>query len=423
MQKKLIALAVAGLASAPVFAQTNVTVYGVVDTTLESVQAKGGADFIDVNGDFGVRGARVDGRLREIERRARVTSNSSLIGFRGTEDLGNGLKALFQVESGFNADGSGTSTLATRDTFVGLNGGFGTVQLGKLTTFMRTAGAKVDFNPAATGIGFQAATYGTIAGIKTGIDERINNAVMYTTPSFSGFAAQLAYSAGENKKSESQNRGESVNSNAYQLAAAYENGPLYVSAGYGYAKDPSASSAPNVGPFATNAVGLANVNGLHDKVKTGRIAAKYSFPTNTTISALWDRSKYEAQTGTGLASPALRNINLDAKRNAWMVGAEQKFAGNQAAYLQYARSQKIKGNDCDVTGCTRLDDGKTQFSQWTLGYTYSLSKRTMVKAYYTRINNQRDSAADFYLSGIGSNGLVSADQDPTGFGLGLRHTF
>lgn len=380
MQKKLIALAIAGLASAPVFAQTNVTVYGVVDATVESVKATGG-DSID------------------LDRRTRVTSNSSLIGFRGTEDLGNGLKALFQIESGFQADGSGTSTLATRDTFVGLNGGFGTLQLGKLTTIMRAAGAKVDFNPAATGIGFQAATYGTIGGIKTGIDERINNAVMYTTPNFSGLTAQLAYSAGENRKSPDVNFGEGINSQSYQAAVAYENGPLYVSGSYAFAKDPQ---------LVASIVGVP-VAGVSDKLKDGRIAAKYSFPTGTSVSALYDRAKYEASSAGG---------GTDVKRNAWMVGAEQKFGGNQAVYAQYSRSNELDGDLCDFDACDN-----TEFSQWTLGYTYALSKRTMVKAYYTRVNNDSASAADFYLSGLGSGGLVSGGQDPQGFGVGLRHSF
>ncbi|WP_407278640.1 porin [Aromatoleum evansii] len=383
MQKKLIALAIAGLASAPVFAQTNVTVYGVVDATVESVKASGG----DV--------------LTEIDRRTRVTSNSSLIGFRGTEDLGNGLKALFQVESGFAADGTGTSSLATRDTFVGLTGGFGTLQLGKLTTIMRAAGAKVDFNPAATGIGFQGAAYGTIGGIKTGIDERINNAVAYTTPDFSGFKAQLAYSAGESRVSPDVNGGEGINSQSYQLAGAYENGPLYVSAGYAVAQDPQVVASVLGG----------SAFGISDKLKDARIAAKYTFPSNTSISALYDRATYEASSALG---------DTDVKRNGWMVGAEQKFGGNQAVYLQYARSQELDGDACDFDACDN-----TEFSQWTLGYTYSLSKRTMVKAYYTRLNNDSASAADFYLSGVnGSSGLLKADgQDASGFGVGLRHTF
>ena len=382
MQKKLIALAIAGLASAPVFAQTNVTVYGVVDATVESVKASGG----DV--------------LTEIDRRTRVTSNSSLIGFRGTEDLGNGLKALFQIESSISGD-TGGGTLAGRDTFVGLTGGFGTLQLGKLTTIMRAAGAKVDFNPAATGIGFQAATYGTIGGIKTGIDERINNSVMYTTADFSGFKGQFAYSAGENRVSPDVNGGEGLNSQSYQLAGAYENGPLYVSAGYAVAQDPQ---------VVTSILG-GSAFGISDKLKDARIAAKYTFPSNTSVSALYDRAKYEASSALG---------DTEVKRNAWMVGAEQKFGGNQAVYLQYARSQELDGDACDFDACDN-----TEFSQWTLGYTYSLSKRTMVKAYYTRLNNDKGSAADFYLSGVnGSSGFLKADgQDASGFGVGLRHTF
>ncbi|NMF96761.1 porin [Aromatoleum toluolicum] len=381
MQKKLIALAIAGLASAPVFAQTNVTVYGVVDVTVESVKASGGVDVF------------------ELDRRTRVTSNSSLIGFRGTEDLGNGLKALFQVESSFSADAGG-GTLAGRDTFVGLEGGFGKVQLGKLTTIMRAAGAKVDFNPAATGIGFQAATYGTIGGVAlTGIDERINNAVMYTTPNFSGLTAQLAYSAGENRVSPDLNGAEGVNSQSYQLAAAYENGPLYVSAGYAVAQDPL---------VATSVLGAASNSNISDELKDARIAVKYTFPSNTSVSALYDRAKYEASSALG---------DTDVKRNAWMVGAEQKFGGNQAVYLQYARSQELDGDACDFDACDN-----TEFSQWTLGYTYALSKRTMVKAYYTRLNNDSDSAADFYLSKVGMASR-NAGADPSGFGLGLRHTF
>ncbi|NMG32259.1 porin [Aromatoleum evansii] len=393
MQKKLIALAIAGLASAPVFAQTNVTVYGVVDATVESVKADGG-DAV------------------EIERRTRVTSNGSLIGFRGTEDLGNGLKALFQVESGFAADGTGTSTLATRDTFVGLNGGFGTVQLGKLTTIMRAAGAKVDFNPAATGIGFAGATYGTINGLKTPIDDRLNNTVMYTTPSFSGLTAQLAYTAGENRKAADANSGEGVNGQGYQLAAAYENGPVYVSAGYALHKDlQNASMADMLNPaVVTTAAGVTTTAPFSDDLKTARIAAKYSFPSNTTVSALWDRTKYE------MSAAALGESNV--KRNAWLVGVEQKFAGNQAAYLEYTRSRELKGDVCDVTDCNN-----TEFSQWTLGYTYSLSKRTMVKAYYTRLNNDSNSRSDFYLSSVSGGSQVANGQDPQGFGVGLRHTF
>ena len=79
MQKKIIALAVAALASSAAFAQTNVTIYGVADATFDSVRATGSTGNSD----------RLD-----YNNRNRVTANSSYIGFKGVEDLGNGLKAV-----------------------------------------------------------------------------------------------------------------------------------------------------------------------------------------------------------------------------------------------------------------------------------------------------------------------------------------
>src|ERR1017187_10704872 len=105
MQKKLIALAIAGLSSVA-FAQPNVTVYGVADVSIESVGANGAKS-----------GTSESGTNANLGNSARVNSNSSYIGFKGTEDLGNGLKALFQFETGFAAD-VGTYNGAGRDTYV-----------------------------------------------------------------------------------------------------------------------------------------------------------------------------------------------------------------------------------------------------------------------------------------------------------------
>ena len=115
MQKKLIALAVAGLVSAPVFAQSNVTIYGVADAYM-GFGSHGSNDMAAVNSG-GLSGSR--------------------IGSRGTEDLGNGLKAIFTYEQGFNiddntnADGSKGLGGKSRQSFVGVAGDFGSVTLGR----------------------------------------------------------------------------------------------------------------------------------------------------------------------------------------------------------------------------------------------------------------------------------------------------
>ena len=114
MNKKLVALAVAGVLSAPLAAQAqtaNVTLYGRVNMTVEAVQVRSQPEGVSEPWIY------------------RVSSNSSRLGVRGTESLGGGLNAIFQIESSINGDAGG-GTLAGRETFVGLQGGWGTVKIG-----------------------------------------------------------------------------------------------------------------------------------------------------------------------------------------------------------------------------------------------------------------------------------------------------
>ncbi|WP_194722578.1 porin, partial [Noviherbaspirillum malthae] len=125
MKKSLIALAVLGTVAGASFAQTNVTVYGVADAGL----------------------ARIDnGRVNTTALQSGQQSGSR-IGFRGTEDLGGGLSAIFTLENGFNIDdgtlGQG-GRLFGRQAFVGLQGGFGAVKLGRQYNPIRTAVENID---------------------------------------------------------------------------------------------------------------------------------------------------------------------------------------------------------------------------------------------------------------------------------------
>ncbi|MBH1976354.1 MAG: porin, partial [Rhodocyclales bacterium] len=106
MQKKLIALALASLSSAAFADATNVTIYGVADATFDIISI---SDNANNTPNFN-----------------RVSTNGSHIGFRGTENLGNGLSAIFQFESEANFD-QNSSLALNRDSFVGLTGGFGKI--------------------------------------------------------------------------------------------------------------------------------------------------------------------------------------------------------------------------------------------------------------------------------------------------------
>ncbi len=391
MQKKIIALAIAGLASTAAFAQTNVTVYGVVDLGQAWVKSSGATNKA-LNSDQDTVG--------------RLDSNSSYIGFRGTEDLGNGLKALFQYETGFDASTAGGLN-GGRDTYVGLTGGFGTLVMGNLTHPLRAMGAKVEILPGAAGFGTMASATGTInhpalREVKTGADDRASNAIAYVSPNFSGLTATVAYVNGERRRSTAQNTAaitdKAENSKQYQFALQYANGPLWVAGGYHKTIDLAAD-------FDTNGAAAPNVllgGGVDARV--WRLAATYDFPTNTKLTALYDNTRVDGPNSVPTA---------DAKRSAWSVGVAQGFGANTVG-LEYGRRGQTNVNGNDPKDAAKI---------WTASYGYTLSKRTMVHARYSKLSNERQGQAAFYNNPVNNNQSGSAGSDFTGYMVGLRHSF
>lgn len=400
MQKKVIALAVAALASSAAFAQTNVTVYGVVDM---------GQAFVKSSGDAAGNNQGTVGRL---------DSNSSHIGFKGVEDLGNGLKAIFQYESGFDASSAG-NLAGGRDTFIGLTGGFGTVVAGNLTHPLRAMGAKVELMPGASGVGTTMSVTGTIAGIKTGADERAQNAIAYVSPSFSGFSGTVAYVNGETKVndggdvatytmksttgavSQTFTTKEGTNAKQFQVAGQYDNGPLWVAAGYHKTYDLGLS-----GKIDGTTVGLQEDK---QNARVYRVAAAYTFPTNTKLTALYDNTKVNL----GDVGSAALDTNY-VKRQAFSLGVAQSFGKNTVG-LEYGRSGKIKGDSGSID--------KSSSNIWTAMYGYSLSKRTSVHARYSRLTNGENANTNFYINPVANGVTTGYGADYTGYMVGLRHAF
>lgn len=215
MNKKLIAVAVAGVLAAPVvMADNSVTIYGVADVGLEQVEAKGASDVRDATGTVTTQGSSLD-----VKGRSRVTSNSSYIGFKGQEELGGSLKAIWQIEQAIDIDdggGSKTNGFATRDSFVGLTSEMaGTVVLGRLTTPTRAVASKLDVFPGQAGIGADTAILGNTGlnanntlidgkSVNSGagslaFDTRKANAVGLVSPKIAGMTLSAAYIANEDR--------------------------------------------------------------------------------------------------------------------------------------------------------------------------------------------------------------------------------
>ncbi|OWW19539.1 porin [Noviherbaspirillum denitrificans] len=201
MKKKLIALAAFAACSAAAQAQSNVTLYGLVDTTIRYSTNENAA------GDN--RFQMTDGVL-----------TGSRWGVRGVEDLGGGMKALVTLESGFAPDTGGMlqgGRLFGRQGFVGLESDFGRVLLGRQYTLGHDAIASFEaFALANNGIvGYQGGNY-------TGL--RHDNMIKYTK-GFGGVTVNAAYTFGEVAGNTSANSAKAV-------SAAYNNGPLYLGAVY-----------------------------------------------------------------------------------------------------------------------------------------------------------------------------------------------
>ena len=213
MKKSLIALAVAGAFAAPAFAaSSNVDFYG---------QFRVSVDHLNNSIGWG------------------MNDETSRIGFKGAEDLGGGLKAIYQWESGFNAGtngslSSGTTATAAgvgglgaqRDTFVGLSGDFGTVIAGRHDTPYKMAGSADLF---ADTLGDAQNTGARCIVCE---DLRVTNAIAYVSPDMSGLSLVGAIVPGNFTNNTATTKSLNNLSNAYSLAAMYNNGPLKVTAGY-----------------------------------------------------------------------------------------------------------------------------------------------------------------------------------------------
>lgn len=340
MKKSLIALAVLGAVAGGASAQTNVTIYGVADAGLSRID---------------------NGRVNTTALQSGQQSGSR-IGFRGTEDLGGGLSAIFTLENGFNLDdgtlGQG-GRLFGRQAFVGLQGGFGAVKLGRQYNPIRTAVESID--PFGLGLAGNAANVFSVYG------ERADNTLNYTSPNFGGFSGQAQYSFGEVAGSNSTGR-------QVGLSASYAAGPLSVIVAH-HDQNTTATAAG-----ATVAAGDA---------KTTFLGGTFDFGM-AKLHAAYARSKGET---------ALGATNLD--RDDAMLGVSAPI-GAGTILASY-----IRRND-DIGGGTRDAD------QWAIGYTHALSKRTNLYTSYARIKN--DAAAT-----VGNP--AAAGLDPSIFNVGVRHRF
>ena len=359
MNKKLLAIGIAAALAAPFAAQAGVEVYG---------EARVSVDYVNNNAVSPNEDTKVG-----------LSSNTSYIGFRGDEDLGNGLSALWQFEQGvqFDSAGAGNNGFGTTNvdsqTFVALAGGFGTVLAGKLNTPYQSSTQSMDI------FANTVADYNAIMGMNH--DLLVNNTLAYVTPDLNGFTGAVAYILSNAVGSDNLPQTSiTTDQDAYSLSGNYMNGPLSVVAAY--------ESLNKLGSGA-GAAGAKDATAW-------KLGGTYTIMDATTLGLIYEN--------TDLGGTV-------ADQNAYYLDVAHKM-GDTTLKLAYAKIDDCGGTNCNNTGG----------SQVSVGVSQALSKNTEVYALYTQVGN--DANAGYGLisdTGLGSTPVTG--QDMSAISLGINHAF
>ena len=393
MKKSLIALAVLGAFSGVAMASgSNVQLYGLIDEGITHYTGLAPA------------GSASPGQTVSSTGLSSGVQSGDRIGLKGTEDLGGGVSAIFDVETGFC--GSGTSqdkqtvgagaapqTYCTgggfmqRQAWAGLTGNFGTVTGGRQYTAPFDNEANMD--PFGFGLNGDIGNIGLVH--QYGM-YRADQTLAYVTPNLSGFTGVVAYvfAAGSGTVPSVSGAGSNV-PRAWTLNGQYGNGPI--TAGVNYTRTTNLYANPAVtGAAADGALKLWQIYGAYD-FGVAKISGIYEHATQDYYSG---NAKF------------------------WMLGATIPV-GPGAILASFSENK----DTLVANGGT--GDGMGTAKQYAIGYTYNLSKQTDLYASYAHISNDSASTTQTGTAlAVGSStdafsGVTG--QSSSGFAVGIRHMF
>lgn len=302
----------------------------------------------------------------------------SRLGFRGQEDLGGGLKADFTLESGISLDSGALGQggrLFGRKALVGLSGSLGQLHVGRDYSPVFYLIRPVD--PFKLGMGTASSMIST--GARSDGSGRNDNAIVYTSPKVRGFTVKGSYALGESATERSRAR------DARGVLVSYSDGKLLAGVGFS-----------------------SNVNALdtgNDRAAT--IGASYKF-TSIEPAFLYQVGKWEG-TRT-VAAPSLPASFFSRDYASLMVGVTVQPGGQGGRWIaSYKRYDDKTASDFDA-------------DQITVGYKYSLSKRTELYTAYSRVSNGANSAFAVVDANT-THGPVNPGNDPSTVFAGVTHVF
>ena len=397
MKKTSVALLALGAFAGAAHAQSSVTLYGIVDA-----------------------GILINNNVKGLHEYALSQATSSRFGLKGTEDLGGGLSAIFDLENGYT---TGTGALGQgglefgRKAFVGLSSTtFGTLTVGRQYSISNdlTSVFASGADWAASGL-----SYGTRASDVDNVDtsNRVQNSLKYTSPNYNGLQAGALYSLGGQA-------GDFTRNSVIDGAVSYANGPIHLGAGYTFVKDPYYATYGNQGNSSspTSSATGANDN-MNNKIYGGYatagsqqiIVAGGSYAIGpATVGLLYSNTQF-GNLGSVTAVGQITAPKYTGNATFNSGEANLKYQVNPALLLAAAYIYTHN------SGADNL--GSAKYNQFNLGAIYSVSKRTSFYAIgFFETASGIDSTGKKAVADL-SGSAYSADNHQLAAIVGITHRF
>jgi len=372
MKKSFFATVALGALSNMAMAQSNVTIYGLLDAAV--VSERGGA-------------------AGSVTKLTGGVSSASRLGFKGAEDLGNNLSAVFVLEEGVLID-TGASDVAApagqagqafnRQSYVGLSSKTaGTITLGRQYTMLYNAIQQVG-DPFGAGYAGTAKNLFPVAGAEI----RGSNAIAYSTPGINGFSGDAMYALGEQAGNNTAGR-------QFGLGLNYANGPLNTRLVYNNKNSDTTTNTTLATPTLASS---------HDIGRNVLFAANYDFQVAKGYFMFGsDKGYNSAPLYNTTAKPFGTVFNPSLDSNDLLIGTTVPVGQSGTVMASYLRKN-------DKTTLNQDAD------QYGIGYSYALSKRTSTYVAYAKIKNKNGAGYT-----VGNN--TEAGTGDKAFNIGMKHTF
>jgi predicted porin len=383
MKKLLVALlATAGITSA--YAQSSVSIYGILDVGYIGSSSEGAV------------GNKVSKTTTNTF--SNSAEQTSRLGFRGTEDLGGGRSAFFTVETGLTPNTGQASTWDNRQSFVGIKqNGIGQVAVGTQYTPIHTAVAATDAGQQNNMVGDVIYATGAASGTSgngsnSAYTIRTANTLSAKSDRFAGFSAGGFATLANSNTTQTNTTGGSTNYNGYGLTADYTWNKLYVVAAYQTLKSEQTTSFTTPTYWTTNTSSVAPGGGVNTQDTQKYVGATYDF------GILKAYAQYVARKATSTV-----NSNDYLSRTAQQVGVRGNITSTIDAWASVGNGRY------DAFGATTPT---VNFNAFQVGSNYWLSKRTNLYAIFGQNKTSSTNVASLAPALSASN-----------YAVGVRHTF